>query len=147
MTSLMFMLMMQFVVSKKAGLVNYVQGSANVKATATVPAGTPIETGAAGAVEILLNPGSFLRLGENSAAVLEQVELTDISIRITRGSAVIEANGFDKKAPLKVTNGNLKMEIIDDGVYSFSDGKVQVVNGKIRNAETGSVYKKGYQIS
>ena len=147
MTSLIFMLMMQFVVSTKAGLVNYVQGSANVKATTTVPAGTPIETGPAGAVEILLNPGSYLRLGENSAAVFEQVELAEISLRITHGSAVIEANGFDKKGPLKVTSGNLKMEIIDDGIYSFSDGKVMVVNGKIRNADTAVVYKKGYQIS
>jgi hypothetical protein len=147
MTSLMFILMMQFVVSTKAGLVNYVQGSANVKATTTVPAGSPIETGAAGAVEILLNPGSYLRLGENSRAVLEQVELAEISMRITRGSAVIEANGFDRKTPLKVTSGNLKMEIIDDGIYSFSDGKVLVVNGKIRNADTRIVYKKGYQIS
>src|SRR5437868_5947069 len=134
MTSLMFIVMMQFVVSTKAGLVNYVQGSANVKATTTVPAGSPIETGAAGAAEILLNPGSYLRLGENSRAVLEQVDLAEISIRITRGSAVIEANGFDKKTPLKVTSGNLKTEIIDDGIYSFSDNKVLVVKGKIRNA-------------
>src|SRR2546425_2349797 len=147
MTSLMFMLMMQFVVSTKAGLVNYVQGAANVKATTTVPAGTPIETGPGGAVEILLNPGSYLRLGDNSAAVLDQVELAEISVRITSGSAVIEANGFDKKAPLKVTSGNLRMDIIDDGIYSFSDGKVMVVNGKIRNADTGVVYKKGYQIA
>jgi len=143
----MFIVMMQFVVSTKAGLVNYVEGSANVKATATVAAGSPIETGAAGAAEILLNPGSYLRLGENSTAVLEQVDLANISIRITRGSAVIEANGFDKKTPLKVTSANLKMEIIDDGIYSFSDGKVLVVNGKIRNADTGVVYKKGYQVS
>ena len=34
-----------------------------------------------------------------------------------------------------------------DGIYSFADGKVLVVNGKIRNPQTGVVYKKGYQIS
>src|ERR1700740_462941 len=118
MTSLMFIVMMQFVVSTKAGLVNHVQGPANVKATTTVPPGTPIETGPAGAVEILLNPGSYLRLGENSQAVLDRVELEDISLNIAHGSAVIEANGFDKKTPLKVAAGKLKVEIIDDGIYS-----------------------------
>ena len=147
MTSLVFILMMQFVVSTRAGLVNYVQGSANIKATTSVPAGAPIETGPGGTVEILLNPGSYLRLGENSGAVLDKTELTDMALRITHGSAVIEAKGFEKKSPLQVTAGNRKMEIISDGVYSISDGKVIVVDGKIRDAESGVVYKKGYEIS
>jgi hypothetical protein len=147
MSSLAFMLMMQFVISTRAGLVNYVHGTANIKATTSVPAGAPIETGPGGSVEILLNPGSFLRLGENSGAVLDQTDLTDMALRITHGSAVIEAKGFEKKSPLRVTAGNRKVEIISDGVYSISDGKVIVVDGKIRDAETGLIYKKGYEIS
>src|SRR5437773_7408304 len=129
MITLAFVLMMQFVVSTKAGLVNYVQGSANIKATTSVPAGAPIETGPGGIVEILLNPGSYLRLGENSGAVIDQAELTNMALRITHGSAVIEANGFEKKSPLRVTAGNRKMDIISDGVYRISDGKVAVVDG------------------
>src|SRR5438128_9379594 len=122
MTTLMFMLMMQlpttsFLVSTKAGLVNYVQGSATVKAATSVPAGKPIGTGPGGAVEILLNPGSYLRMGENSRVVLEKVELFDIAIRILEGSMVVETNGFDKDLPLQVSTGDLKMEIIKDGIY------------------------------
>jgi len=147
MTSLALILMMQFVVSTRAGLVNYVQGTANIKATTSVPAGAPIETGPGGAVEILLNPGSYLRLGENSGAVIEQAELTDMALRITHGSAVIEAKGFDKKSPLRVTAGTEKIEIISDGVYSISDSTVIVIDGKIRDSETGVIYKKGYEIS
>ena len=147
MTSLALILMMQFVVSTRAGLVNYVQGAANIKATTSVPAGAPIETGPGGTVEILLNPGSYLRLGENSGAVLDKTELTDMALHITHGSAVIEAKGFEKKSPLQVTAGTRKMEIISDGVYSISDDKVIVIDGKIRDAETGVIYKKGYEIS
>ena len=147
MTSLALILMMQFVVSTRAGLVNYVQGAANIKATTSVPAGAPIETGPGGTVEILLNPGSYLRLGENSGAVLDKTELTDMALHITHGSAVIEAKGFEKKSPLQVTAGTRKMEIVSDGVYSISDDKVIVIDGKIRDAETGVIYKKGYEIS
>src|SRR2546426_8001370 len=39
------------------------------------------------------------------------------------------------------------MDIIKDGVYLFADGKVIVVEGKIRDAGNGLVYNKGYQIS
>ena len=74
MTSLLLVLMMQgattqFLVSTRAGLVNYVQGSANVKAAISVPAGEVIATGPGAAVELLLNPGSYLRMGENTRVV------------------------------------------------------------------------------
>ena len=154
MTTVALMVMMQvlnpatsFVVSTKAGLVNYVQGSATVKAATSIPAGQPVGTGPGGAVEILLNPGSYLRMGENSTVVLDATELTDIALRILQGSAVIEASGVDKELPIKVTSGNLKMDIIKDGIYMFADGKVVVVDGKIRDSSNGLVYGKGYQIS
>jgi len=152
MISLLLVLMMQgattqFLVSTRAGLVNYVQGSANVKAAISVPAGEIISTGPGGAVELLLNPGSYLRMGENTRVVLDRVELYDIAVRILAGSMVIETNGFSKDLPLKVTTGDLKMEIIKDGVYLFADGKVIVASGRIRDAGNGLVYSKGYEIS
>lgn len=154
MSSLILVLMLQlpattsFLVSTKAGLVNYVQGTATVKAATTVPAGQIIQTGAGGAVEILLNPGSYLRMGENSRVVLDQVELYDIAARILEGSMIIESNWFSKETPLKVTSGDLKMEIIKDGIYLFADGKVVVVDSKIQDAGNGGLlYGKGYEIS
>ena len=57
MTTLAFLVLMQvaqtqFLVSTKAGIVNYVQGAATVKAATSIPAGKPIATGPGGAVEI-----------------------------------------------------------------------------------------------
>jgi uncharacterized membrane protein YgcG len=152
MSSLILMLMLQlpatqFLVSTKAGLVNYVQGTATVKAATTVPAGEVIHTGPGGAVEILLNPGSYLRMGENSRVVLDRVELYDIAVKILQGSMIIEANGFSKELPLQIRTGALKIEIIKDGIYLFADGKVVVVDGKIRDASNGLVYGKAYEIS
>src|SRR3989442_2160405 len=152
MSSLVLMLMLQlrttqFLVSTRAGLVNYVQGSATVKAATSVATDKVIGTGPGGAVEILLNPGSYLRMGENTRVVLDRVELYDIAVRILEGSMVIEANGFDKDAPLKVATGHLKMDIIKDGIYLFADGKVVVVDGKIRDASNGVDYSEGYPIT
>jgi hypothetical protein len=152
MSSLILMVMLQvattqFLVSTKAGLVNFVQGATTVKAATSVPAGKVVATGPGGAVEILLNPGSYLRMGENSRLILEKVELYDIAVRILEGSAVITANGFDKDLPLQVATRDLKMEIIKDGIYLFADGKVVVVDGKIRDASNNLTYGKGFEIS
>jgi hypothetical protein len=152
MSSLILVLMLQlpatqFLVSTKAGLVNYVQGTATVKPATTVRAGEVIHTGPGGAVEILLNPGSYLRMGENSRVVLDRVELYDIAARILEGSMIVEANGFSKELPLQIVTGALKMEIIKDGIYLFADGKVVVVDGKARDSSNGLVYGKGYEIS
>src|SRR5213594_2746102 len=153
MITVALMVMMQltpttsFIVSTRAGLVNYVQGSATVKAATSIPAGQPVGTGPGGAVEILLNPGSYWRMGENSQVILDNVDLSAIALRIMQGSAVIEANEIDKGSPIKVGIGNLKVEIVKDGIYLFADGKVVVVDGKIRDASNGLVYGKGYQIS
>jgi hypothetical protein len=153
MNTLVFALMLQlagstsFIVSTKAGVVNYVKGATTVKAATTVAPGKIVSTGPGGAVELLLNPGSYLRMGENTQVIFDKVELYDIAVRILQGSAIIESNGFTKELPLSVTTGDLKMEIIKDGIYLFSDGKVVVVDGKIRDTKNGIVYSKGYQIS
>ncbi len=147
MTSLIFVLMMQFVVSTKAGLVNYVQGTANVRAATSIPMGVPIRTGPEGFAEILLNPGSYLRLGQNSEAMLEGIELVNVSVRLVSGTAVIEASGFDKETPLKVMLGDLKVRIIKDGIYAFKDGRVKVVEGQIQVEGSNATYKKGWDVS
>ena len=148
MTSLVFMLMMQYVISTKAGLVNHVQGDVNVKAAQSVEVGTPIKTESGAFAEILLSPGSYLRLGENSEAVLDTVELTNIAVRLVSGTAVIEAVGFDKEWPLRVTTGNFAAEIVKDGIYKFEAGKVTIVEGKLQDATDRKLaFGKGWQLS
>ena len=117
-------LVMQFIISAKAGLVNAVDGTANVHVQEMVPAGAPIQTGPSGHVEILLNPGSFLRLGEDSQAVLDSVDLTDVRVRILSGSAVIECNSVQKDSPITVTDGTETVSISRPGTYRFPEDAV-----------------------
>lgn len=152
MNTIVFALMMQvastsFIVSTKAGVVNYVEGASTVKAATVVKPGKLVGTGPNGKVEILLNPGSYLRLGANTQVLLEKAELYDIAVRVVQGSALIEANGFTKDLPMTVSTGDLKMQIIKDGIYLFEDGKAIVVKGKIRDARNGLTYGDKYQVS
>ena len=147
MSSFVLVLLMQYVVYTKAGYVNHVEGAVNVKATDNVPAGAPIKTGSGGFAEILLNPGSYLRLGENSEAVLDGIELTHIALRLVSGSGVIEAIRFSKKSPLHVKSGNLEVDIVKDGIYKFSDGQAFVVTGGLQTPGNKIVFKKGWQVS
>jgi hypothetical protein len=139
-------LVMQFIISAKAGLVNAVEGAANVRLQEQVPAGSPIETSSTGRVEVLLNPGSFLRLGENSSAVLDSVELTNIRVRILSGSAIIEAGSIEKDSPIRVTNGQLKVLIVAPGVYRFSENTASVLDGELRTEDSALSINKGSQI-
>jgi hypothetical protein len=138
---------LQFMISAQAGLVNYVEGPANVQLHQQVPVGTPIQTGPQGHAEILLNPGSFLRLGENSTVVLDSVELTEIAIRVVSGTVLIESAEIDKETPIRVTTGNLSTLIVSSGLYRFSDDTASVIDGKLRTADSSMTVKKGQQVT
>ena len=144
-TLLMFALM-QYVVSVKAGLVNHVQGTANVVEMEQVRQGHSIETADNGYAEVLLTPGSFLRVGGNSSVVLDGVDLESVSLRVLEGPAVIEVIDINKKHPIKVTTGILSMNIISTGIYRFEDGVATVINGKLQTADSGLTYGKGWQV-
>ena len=139
--------LMQYMISAKAGLVNYVDGQANVHLHEQVTAGAAIETGPQGHVELLLSPGSFLRIGERSKVVLDSVELSNITVRIMEGAALIEAADIDKQTPIHVTSGNLRTLIIASGVYRFSDSTALVLDGRLRLADKSKTVKKGHQIT
>ncbi len=140
-------LLMQYMVSAKAGLVNYVDGQVNVRLHEQITAGAPIETGLQSHVELLLNPGSFLRIGEDSQVVLDSVELSNIAVRIVKGAALIEASDIDKQIPIRVTTGNLQVLIVSPGTYRFSDGTALVLEGKLCTADKSTSIKKGHQIT
>jgi hypothetical protein len=140
-------LVMQFIISAKAGLVNAAEGVTNVRVQQQVPTGALIQTGSTGRIEVLLNPGSFFRLGENAEALLDSVELTNIAVRILSGSAIIEATTIDKDNPIRVTEEQLTVLIVAAGLYQFSNNTASVTDGELQTADGGISIKKGSQIT
>jgi hypothetical protein len=89
-------------VSARAGAVNYTAGDVTVRRsgqqswqtllrTDDLRAGDAVRTGADGRAEILLNPGSYLRLGENTELVMTDTSLDTLRLKLARGSALVEA--------------------------------------------------------
>ncbi|MGH9962706.1 MAG: hypothetical protein ACREBC_37260, partial [Pyrinomonadaceae bacterium] len=96
----------RFVISAKAGGINAVTGRTRVHAPGSsewelltikdnLEAGYVVNTGVDGRLEMLLNPGSYLRVGENSEFELTNNSLDNLEVRLIRGTAIVEATGAD----------------------------------------------------
>ena len=91
----------QQVISARSGLIHYVEGRVlldgkpvEVKITAFPEIKENMEFRTEdGRAEVLLNPGVFLRLGENSAIRMVSNKLSDSRVEFLSGSAVIESSG------------------------------------------------------
>src|SRR5204862_7975357 len=88
--------LLQYMISAKAGLVNYIDGQTNVHLHEQVAEGNSIETQAHSHVELLLTPGAFLRIGNSSKVVLDSVELSNAVVRMIDGSALIVVTPIEK---------------------------------------------------
>jgi hypothetical protein len=137
-------LLVQYVISATAGLVNQVRGPANVQRDQIVPAGKQIETGLRGFVEIQLNPGSYLRLRENSSALFDSVLLERVEVRLTSGTMLVDSDVVNPELPVRITAGKLVGLIKKPGLYRFSMNGVRVLNGQL-DLINGTHVRKGYE--
>jgi hypothetical protein len=80
---------LQLVVSVRPGLVNVVNGEANVRQYQQVPVGKTISTSTHGHVEFSLGWDAFLRLDENSSATLETADIMNVAVRIESGTGLV----------------------------------------------------------
>jgi hypothetical protein len=126
----------KFVISAKAGGVNAVTGPASMHPHGTtewqqltikedLEAGDVVKTGLDGRVEMLLNPGSYMRVGENSEFELSNNSLENLEVRLIRGTAIVEVTGADdEELFIGITTPHTRMSIIRRGLY-----RVNVVPG------------------
>ncbi|CAN5829180.1 hypothetical protein BH20ACI4_BH20ACI4_02500 [soil metagenome] len=149
-----------YVISAKAGGVNYTQGKVAVsKKTRNgyllkgdrLEIGEKISTGTDGRVEILLNPGSFVRLGENTDFEFVSTSLDDLKVKLTRGSAMFELIADDEfavlietpKASFKASeSGIYRVDVLTDG-----SGKISVYNGKAEVVDANATEVKKSRIA
>src|SRR5687768_6964639 len=147
----------RFVISAKAGGVNFVEGAVGVVRKRgksgqllkgdTLEIGDRVSTGADGKAEILLNPGSFLRLGANSAFEFKTTALEDLQLRLARGSAILEvfaSEGFE----VAVSTPKTKYLLVETGVYRIDirdsgDGTLEVWKGLAKAGQSGDYVRAG----
>jgi len=116
----------KYTISAKAGGVNFVEGDVRVARAADrsgvllrrdqLEVGDRVSTGANGKAEILLNPGSYIRLGSNTTFQFLTTSLDDLRVRLDGGTAMFEvfaANEF--QVTVETANGNVSL--VETGVY------------------------------
>ena len=134
----------KYVISAKAGGVNLTQGSVSTEridgSSGRLIKGDEIEigdrviTGADGKAEILLNPGSFIRLGGNSSFKFTSTSLDDLRIEFERGSAIFEVFATEKFR-VNIATQKEKIALFETGVYRIDvkadgSGSISVTDGK-----------------
>jgi hypothetical protein len=116
-----------YTVSARPGAVNYIEGTAYIDGTAVsakaakttfLSANNSLSTDA-GKVEVLLTPGVFLRLGENSEVRMVSASLTNTQVELNRGEAMIEAAGLLKDNNIEVINHGASITLQKNGLYRF----------------------------
>jgi hypothetical protein len=113
----------QVVLSARAGLVHYVEGevalvsagkssavqnSANGRFT-DMKDGDRLITSAEGRAEVLLNPGVFLRLGEDSEIRMISSRLSDVRVEVVKGNALVEATEVLKDNAVTILAGSAEL--------------------------------------
>jgi len=122
----------KYVISAKAGGINAVTGEARVHGkgesewqqlmiTDDLNAGDRVRTANDGRVEILLNPGSYLRVGGDSEVELSNNSLANIEVRLIRGTAIVEAAGADGlELNINISTPHTKLAIVRHGLYRLN---------------------------
>ena len=140
----------QGVISAKAGLVHVVEGDAYLNDVKLAPKMTEfpdIKQGevlrtAEGRVEVLLSPGSFLRVGEDSSFKMISTSLLDVRVEVLKGRAMLEVDDMVKDTPIVVVLKDASVSIKKAGLYRFEDEPygIKVYDGEAVVQTSGQSY-------
>lgn len=147
-----------YLISAKAGGVNYTSGIVSIERNGKkdgflkkgdeVEVGDKVSTQTEGKAEILLNPGSYIRLAGDSQFEFLSTSLDDLQIQVNKGSAIFEVIA-DKDFTVTIKMPNSKFYLISAGVFRVDvldsgDGKISVWKGKAQVGDTkATVVKSG----
>jgi hypothetical protein len=130
----------QNVISARSGLVDYVEGDVllgDQKIEAKFGNFPEVKEKAVlrteeGRVEVLLNPGVFLRMGENSSFRMITNRLIDTRLDLLTGSAVVEAAELAKDTGLTIICKEASITLRKTGVYRFdaNPAAIRVIAGE-----------------
>ena len=128
------------------GTVNYVEGTASLDGqtlnnkdvgNATLEAGQVLDT-ATGKAEILLTPGVFLRLDDNSAVKMLSPDLTLTQVELEKGRAGVEVDEIHDQNNLQVIDDGVTTRLDKTGYYEFNANQPEAMVFKgMAKAEVG----------
>ena len=117
------------------GTVNYVEGSVSVDGqpvtsqqvgNVTLQAGQELSTDQ-GKAEVLLTPGIFLRVGDNSTVKIISPDLANTQVEVEKGRAGIEVDDLQKENNVQVVDAGVTTRLQKTGYYEFDANSPQVM--------------------
>ena len=109
-----------------------------------------LETGQ-GRAELLLTPGVFLRVGDNSAVRLVSPGLADTRVEVMRGQAIVEVAELFQDNNLWVMMNGASTRLDKQGLYAFNANSqlVQVFDGQatVQQNDRQKELKKGHEMA
>jgi hypothetical protein len=140
------------------GTVNYIEGQVSVNGqpvsqnqigSVDVNPNGVIETGQ-GKAEILLTPGVFLRMGDNSAIRMISPGLTDTRVAVLQGHALLEVTELLKQNNLNVVDDDTTTHVLKHGLYEFAANPAQVAayegEAEVTGPNKDVTVKKGKEV-
>lgn len=122
------------------GSINYVEGQASFDSHELSPSSagsTQLQAGQSlttqtGKVEVLLVPGTFLRVDDNSSVKMVNPGLANTEVEIDKGRAMLEATDINKNNDIRVDENGVTTRILKNGLYDFdaNQNTIRVFNGK-----------------
>lgn len=131
--------------SPPPGTLNYVEGQVSVQGQVQTPKSVgstylepnqDLETGN-GHAEMLLTPGTYLRLGYNSEVKMISPGLADTQVQLMKGSAMLEVDELFKQNNMSVVVDGATTRVEKNGLYDFNADQpsVKVLYGKAETFE------------
>ncbi len=135
------------------GTINYVEGQVSLDGqelsrqsvgAARLTPGHTLNTGE-GYVEVLLTPGAFFRVGNNSEVRILSAGLAATQIQLVRGSAILEVDQLITGTNLSIVMNGTTAFIEKNGLYQFDAAQqaVMVLDGKATIQEAGGTVTLG----
>lgn len=141
------------------GTLNYVEGQVSIGAQALDSksiGSAELQTGQSlvtekGKAEVLLTPGVFLRVGDNSAVKMISRGLTDTEVGLGQGHAMIEVAEIHPQNDIRVAAGGVTARLMKTGLYDVDlrQEQLRVFDGKASVQDDGKniTVKSGHELS
>ena len=140
------------------GTVNYLEGQVSIDGNqlntkqigeAALASDQTLET-SSGKAEILLSPGVFVRVGNNSELRMVSPELVNPRVELVRGEAMVEVDQKPKDATIAILERGAEASLLKQGLYRFDsdEGRIGVIDGKVRVTDNGAskAFGKGKEV-
>jgi hypothetical protein len=140
------------------GTLNYVEGQASIGSqsldsksigSAELEENQRLTT-ESGKAEILLTPGVFLRVGNDSTVNMISSSLTDTKVAVDRGHAIVEVDEIHPENDIQVTADGATTKLLKTGLYDFDlrQGQMRVFDGKasVLEGDRHTTVKGGHDV-